>query len=206
MLNSDQVAKSIVEINRKKYIVSLIKTAVFYAAAAAALVVTAKSSDILHPAVRPGPFYSVLVILLLIPILRYRLYRVFTRPSFVGVAGVGKESSTMVPRTDIVIGIHGGLEKVAAYTLSVVSDCDQSYRFTFLWGMPAAYARQCMKKGTRIRYAFGGRYPWSEEIAPERPFCPNCGAFGAENEECCSCGCLYLRETKAPSLFNREET
>ena len=97
MLNSDQVAKSIVEINRKKYIVSLIKTAIFYAAAAAALVVTAKSSDILHPAVRPGPFYSVLVILLLIPILRYRLYRVFTRPSFVGVAGTRTlKTSTVV--------------------------------------------------------------------------------------------------------------
>ena len=52
-------------INRKKYIVSLIKTAVFYAAAAAALVFTAKSSDILHPAVRPGPFFSVLLLLLL---------------------------------------------------------------------------------------------------------------------------------------------
>ena len=67
MLNSDQVATSILAINRKKYIVSLIKTAIFYAAAAAALIITAKSSDILHPAVRPVPFFTVVLLLLPIP-------------------------------------------------------------------------------------------------------------------------------------------
>lgn len=199
MLNSNQVAKSIVEINRKKYIVSLIKTAVFYAAAAAALVVTAKSSDILHPAVRPVPFFSVLLLLLLIPILRYRLYRVFTRPSFVGVVETAKNSSALEARKDVNIGLPDRpyeMRKVEIYSIGVRTDQGRPHNFSFPSGNVSAYARDYMKKGSHVRYAFGARYPWNEDIAPERPFCPNCGSFGAENETHCSCGCLYLREIR----------
>ena len=195
MLNSDQVAKSIVELNRKKYIVSLIKTVIFWAVALTALYFSGRNNDIFGPHTRPVPFYSVGLLLVLIPVFRYRLYRVFTRPSFIGVADGGKNGSTMAQRTDILIGIHGGLEKVAIYTLSVISNRNRSYRFIFSAGMQSNYARECMKKGTRVRYAFGGRYPWSEETPPEYPFCPNCGAFGAINETHCSCGCLYLQES-----------
>ncbi len=198
MLNSDQVAKSIVEINRKKYIVSIIKTVIFYAAAAAALVFTAKSSDILHPAVRPVPFFSVLLVLLLIPVFRYRLYRAFTRRSFVGVVETAKNSSALETRQELNTGVVDTpyeMRKVEIYSIGVRTDHGRPHNFSFPSGKVSDYAREYMKKGNRVRYAFGGRYPWNEEIAPERPYCPNCGSFGAENETHCSCGCLYLKET-----------
>ena len=199
MLNSDQVAKSIVQINRKKYIVSLIKTAIFYAVAAVSLIYTAKNSDILHPSVRPLPFYSVLLVLLLIPILRHRLYRVFTRPSFVAVVETAKNSSALETRKELntgVVDVPYEMRKVEIYSIGVRTDRGRSHNFTFPSGKVSDYARDYMKKGSRVRYAFGGRYPWNEDIAPDRPFCPNCGAFGAENETYCSCGCLYLREIR----------
>jgi len=197
MLNSDQVATSILAINRKKYIVSLIKTAIFYAAAAAALVITAKSSDILHPAVRPVPFFTVVLLLLLIPILRYRLYRVFTRPSFEGVVETAKNSSALETRKELntgVVDVPYEMRKVEIYSIGVRTDRGRPQNFSFPSGKISDYARNHMKKGSRVRYAFGARYPWNEEIAPDRPYCPNCGHFGADNETHCSCGCLYLRE------------
>ncbi len=197
MLNSNQVAKSIVEINRKKYILSLVKTAIFYAAAAAALVITAQSSDILHPAVRPVPFFTVLLLLLLVPILRYRLYRVFTRPSFTGIVETAKNSSALEARKDVNIGLPDRpyeMRKVEIYSIGVRTDRGRPQNFSFPSGKISDYAREHMKKGSRVRYAFGARYPWSEDIAPDRPYCPNCGHFGADNETHCSCGCLYLRE------------
>ena len=51
-----------------------------------------------------------------------------------------------------------------------------------------------IKAGDRVRYAFGGRYPWNEHLVPDSPFCPNCGGFGAVNETHCTCGCLYLKK------------
>ena len=189
MLNSNQVAKSIVEINRKKYILSLVKTAIFYAAAAAALVITAQSSDILHPAVRPVPFFTVLLLLLLVPILRYRLYRVFTRPSFTGIVETAKNSSALEARKDVNIGLPDRpyeMRKVEIYSIGVRTDRGRPHNFSFPSGNVSDYARDFMKKGNRVRYAFGARYPWNEDIAPDRPFCPNCGAFGAENETHCS--------------------
>ena len=197
MLNSDQVATSSLAIHRKKYIVSLIKTAIFYAAAAAALVITAKSSDILHPAVRPVPFFTVVLLLLLIPILRYRLYRVFTRPSVEGVVETAKNSSALETRKELntgVVDVPYEMRKVEIYSIGVRTDRCRPQNFSFPSGKISDYAREYMKKGSRVRYAFGARYPWNHEIAPDRPYCPNCGHFGADNETHCSCGCLYLRE------------
>ena len=197
MLNSDQVATSILAINRKKYILSLIKTAIFYAAAAAALVFTAKSSDILHPAVRPVPFFSVLIVLLILPVLRYRLYRVFTRPSFTGVVETAKNSSALETRKELNTGVVDTpyeMRKVEIYSIGVRTDRGRAQNFVFPSGKMSDYAREHMGKGSRIRYTFGALYPWNEEIAPDRPYCPNCGHFGAENETHCSCGCLYLKE------------
>ena len=198
MLNSDQVAASILEINRKKYILALIKTVIFYAAAAAALVFTAKSSDILHPSVSPVPFFSVLIVLLIIPILRYRLYRVFTRPSFTGVITSAANINGFEPRTDINIGTivdnGGGMSAESLYAVTIEDERGRRRRFVYSSAASMGYARPVLLAGTRVRYAFGGRYPWSEETISERPFCPNCGQFGAGNETHCSCGCLYLKE------------
>ncbi len=197
MLNSDQVAQSIIAINQKKYIVSLIKTAIFYAVAAASLIFTAKSSDILHPTARPIPFFSVLIVLFLIPVFRYRLYRVFTRPSFAAMVETARNSSALEARKELntgVVDVPYEMRKVEIYSIGVRTDRGRSHNFTFPSGKISDYAREYMKKGSRVRYAFGGRYPWNEDLAPDRPFCPNCGAFGADNETYCSCGCLYLRE------------
>lgn len=197
MLNSDQVAKSIVTLNRKKYVRSLIKTAIWWGVSIVAMILIAKSNDILNPSARPWGFWGVMLLLLIIPVLRYRLYRVFTRPSFSGIVKKCGDIAGREPRTDINIGtIANGweLEPVWVYSVKVEDLRGRVHSFVFSSLASQGYAREHIKKDARVRYAFGGRYPWNENMAPDVPFCPNCGAFGAENETYCSCGCLYLKK------------
>jgi hypothetical protein len=198
MLNSDPVARSIEEINHKKYIKSWIKTVIFWAIALTALYLTGANSDAFDSLAKSVPYYIVGAIFVAIPVLRYRLYRIFTRPSFLGVITSVANVNGREPRTDINIGMFadGGRETRPAelYAVTVEDDRGHSHRFVFLSAPASGYARPILQVGTRVRYAFGGRYPWSEDATSQRPFCPNCGQFGAGNETHCSCGCLFLKE------------
>ena len=197
MINSDQVARSIVEINRKKYIISMIKTAIWWGISIVAMLLIGQSNDILNSLSRPGAFYSVLLVLLIIPVLRYRLYRALTRPSFFGTVYACSDIIGREPRTDINIGtVASGweLEPVEVYSIKVEDPHRRTYSFVFSSEVSMGYARQHIPKGSRVRYAFGGRYPWNEDSTPDVPFCPNCGQFGSDHETYCSCGCLFLKD------------
>ncbi len=197
MLNSDQVAKSIIALNRKKYIRSLIKAAIWWSVSIVAMILTARSNSVLNPSVRPLTFGAVTLVLLIIPVLRYRLYRVLTRPSFSGIVKSCRDIAGREPRTDINIGtIANGweLEPVWVYSVKVEDRHGRVHSFVFSSLASQGYARDHIKAGDRVRYAFGGRYPWNEHLVPDSPFCPNCGGFGAANETHCTCGCLYLKK------------
>lgn len=198
MLNSDPVARSIEEINHKKYIKSWIKTVIFWAIALTALYLTGANNDVFDSPTKSVPYYIIGVILVVIPVLRYRLYRIFTRPSFSGMVTSAANVNGFEPRTDINIGTivdnGGGMSAEILYAITVEDNRGHSHRFVYSSAASVGYARPILQVGTRVRYAFGGRYPWSEDATSERPFCPNCGQFGAGNETHCSCGCLYLKE------------
>ena len=198
MLNSDPVARSIEEINHKKYIKSWIKTVIFWAIALTALCLTGAGTDAFESPEKSVPYYVVGAVFVIIPVWRYRLYRIFTRPSFSGVVTSVANVSGREPRTDINIGTFADCRKdtrpAELYAATVEDDRGHSHRFVYSSTASAGYAREHIQDGTRVRYAFGGRYPWSEDTTSERPFCPNCGQIGAGNETHCSCGCLYLRE------------
>ncbi len=197
-LNVEQVVRSIRSTGRKNWIRSLIYSILVSLLLLTALNFTAKGMRRFGPQETPIIFWFVALIMGLAPMVYFKLYRVFTRPSFAGTVIKSKNKSTIVPRTDINTGYLGSRNdfvKSEVCILSIRPDrgIPIPRKFIFALGNQSEYAWAHLPVGARARFVFGARLPFSEDSIGDRPFCPRCGQFGSPNEEECACGGVFLK-------------
>lgn len=184
----------------------IIKSLLFYLVTLTALFVTESNNYVFTREKQPIWFWGIFVILLLIPIIRYKFYLLpFTLGTYGHIEKI-KSGNGMAPRRDRAVGIRGfwegNMEHVVSYRITVKTNRGISLNFLFM-REDAEFAMGYYREGDAVYLPPFAKYPYNLDRLPDRRFCFACGGFGMAHKDTCPlCGVPF--DTRS-SLHHSQE-
>ena len=179
----------------RKLIGSIIKSVLFSGITITALffIESSEYNTLFTKETQPVWFWGVFVILLILPIWLFRLYRYALNPSFYGEVVDIKDSQTADVR--IADGPWSRVKGVVdTCTIVVKSKLGLTHRFYFQHES-AAFARKFYHIGDRVYHYVFSDIPVNLSSESETKYCPCCGNLGADfEEECSACRVPFIEK------------
>ena len=189
----EKLRKSIKSKAVSLYIKDLIKSILIWGLGIPFFYMVTKDNKILSE--NAFALYVCYVILSVLPIVVFRLWRVFTFRAWQGQVFSVKMKTVRVPNKRRNVGVPN---RMADFTLApscelTIKTQDGGRRMVEINGHLAGLAEGYLPKDAQAVFLYGARYPFNADCLPVRPYCLHCGYSGSPNEKnCTDCGCLML--------------
>ena len=175
------------------YIKDIIKSALVWGLGIPFFYLITKDNKILSA--NPVGLIGCYVILALLPIVLFRLWRIFLIAAWTGRVIKVNTTTALVENRRRNVGMVnrlGDMMRVPSYVLTVDTAAGKRVNLA-MNGHLSGLGMQYLPEGSEVVLAFGAKYPWNAAGLPERPYCIYCGYSGAPNEiNCTDCGCRML--------------
>ena len=176
--------------------VDLCKTLIFWLIAPTVFYFATRDNKILGPSSNLPMFLAIVLLLMLLPVLRFRLwqYRRLLHSS-VGIVRKKKSAVERVPRTDRNTGYVTGWDMVPTNVLylTVQKSDSEMEKNKMVGGHLFSLGQAYYEEGDAVERFVGARYFYNPSNKLSRPFCLRCGYIGSPNEVRCSrCRCTML--------------
>lgn len=173
---------------------SITKSLLFWGASMAALFVIGSRSRLFNMRVQPVWFWAVFAILLVLPILFFKLYRLVTYPEVTGMVSKLENKTYVDEKTRDIRGVANGMDGsepggCMICEVTVLDEKGKIHVFALPGGEKADFVQEYYQVGDVVHHPRFARYPFNESRLPPCPFCLCCGYIGATGERKCSnCG------------------
>lgn len=163
------------------------------------------------PTTAPIVFWSVVLVLVLIPLVRYRLWR-YCAPRVRRATVVRiRNHMTRIERTDRNVGRvdrPSDMQAVDSCTILLQADKGRPLSVTVARPERAALAREYYREGDRVCLLRAAAVPFNETRLPPHPLCLACGNVAKDHEtDCPLCGAPLLGERAEKNVaLDGEET
>ena len=179
----------------RKLIGSIIKSILFSGITITALffIESSENNTLFTKETQPVWFWGVFVILLILPIWLFRLYRYALNPSFYGEVVEIKDSKTA--NVNVAVGYGNRVSEVVDTCIVIVkSKAGLTQRFYFQ-RESASFARKFYRVGDRVYHYVFSDIPVNLSSESETKYCPCCGNLGADfEEECSACRVPFIEK------------
>lgn len=203
---SDLTERKIAARGRQKTVRNGVKSLLFWGVTMTALFATGSRSKLFNMQEQPVWFWGVFVILLAVPILYFKFYRLLTYPVFRGTVTELKNRRQYVSNDRCYNSrrlINMSPEDTCILT---VSDGKREYKIPFTMADKAPFARENYQVGDAVYHPRFAKYPFNESRLPAHPFCLCCGYIGAAGErECPDCGVPFVPDHMEESEKTEEQ-
>lgn len=179
---------------------NICKTLLFWLIAPTVLYFATRENKLVGPSSNLPMFLALVLILLIIPVVRFQLWKYNTLLRY--TAGTVQKKRTgleRVPRTDRNTGYVTGFDMVPTNVLYLtVEKADGKVEKLKMVGNHLFSIGQAYYEvGDKVKRYAGARYLYCPDKSTDRPFCLRCGYIGSPNETRCSrCRCTMLPTTK----------
>ena len=194
MGNKDQLVNSIRKFGVRKLRKNIIKSVAFYAVSIVCLFLIESSNELLSRKNNPVVFWSIFVLLILIPIIRYRFYRLFFYCEYGEVTEIINKRvlGAKKKENESTILTYGQITMMGAIEVCVITVRTRrgTYReYAFSRDEMANFARASYQVGDTVFCPLFAKYPYNEMREPSRPFCLFCGEIEeSDSQACLKCG------------------
>ena len=194
MGNKDQLVNSIRKSGIRELRKNIIKSAIFYAVSIVCLFLIESSNELLSRKDNPVVFWSIFVLVILIPIIRFRFYRLFFYCEYGEVTEIKnkRELGAKNKENERATAMYGDITMMGTIEVCVITVRTRrgTYReYTFSRDEMANFARASYQVGDTVFCPLFAKYPYNEMREPSRPFCLFCGELGeADSQVCKKCG------------------
>ena len=179
----------------------ILKTLLYWLILPTVFYFATKDNKLLGPTSNLPMFLAFILILLLVPVLRFQLWK-YSKLLHATKGTIQKKRSAVerVARTDRNTGYVTGWDMVPANVLHLTFQTkdDKSEKNKMLGNHLYALGQAYYQEGDEVERLVGARYLYNPSKKLDRPFCLRCGYIGAPNELRCSrCRCTMLPITES---------
>ncbi len=193
----EATAQAIQKRGKRLLVSRVLKCLVFYAVFMTILFVTERNNDLFTRETQPVWFWGIFVILVLLPLWKWKLYQLITCHNCYGTVerfrsrrAIGNEDGEY---TGGLSGAGLNFRYIDACTMVVRSSKGWRHRFV-AYNEKANVIRSNYQVGDRVFCPMFAAYPFNISRAPERPFCLCCGYVGTQDETVCpACDIPFVR-------------
>jgi len=181
--NFNTVSKGLTRKAKKEFTKSLLKCLAFYAVFYYLFLATDLKD------MNAGIFWLIIILIAVVPVIMFKLYRIFSR-SFVGTVTEIKNDSSYIenPKTPSVKPKTVFMITVDTCNVLVQSDDGEVKKFTCKQAHLTNFARSYYLVGDKLTLPKYAQYPYNNSRSPSHPFCLGCGYIGkGEEKECPDC-------------------
>ena len=183
---------------RKARFRKLAKASLFYLAAAAlCYLIASQEGSKFSPTTQPIAFWAIVAVLIVAPLVRYRVWRLLIPAEQHGTVVKLKNCSVRVPRTDRNVGYVQLRDMIPVDACEVLwtGENGVSHAVTVACPERASHARAYYQVGDRVTVLRCAAVPFNEDRLPPHPICLGCGFVAKDHEEYCGvCGLALLQE------------